>query len=219
MSSPPTVTDYLTAIGALLGGGGALVAGIAAYRALNTWRAQLNGQARFDVAKRLLTGAHDLAEKFHSARSRGIVESRLAAVLANPQASAGQKAGEYVMAFDARWEPVRACGAYMVGLIPEANALLCGDIANAADALLDSVYRLRASMDEFVSYVRDFGMGGADADESTEVRSEWVRVRKDVYSYDPRRNPEADNPLTQEFVERHETLVKLLRPHVERPGN
>ncbi len=73
-------------------------------------------------------------------------------------------------------------------------------------------------MGEFVSYVRDFGMGGQDADESQAVKSQWHRVRKDVYSSDPRQSPEPDNPLTQEFIKRHEALVNALKPHVERPG-
>lgn len=214
MSSPPTVTDYLTAIGALLGGGGALVAGIAACRALNTWRAQLNGQARFDVAKRLLTAAHDLAERFHDARSRVLLEPDLAAALENPQASPSQRATAFGKAFDARWEPVRACGAGMVGLLPEASALLSRDIAEAARALLESTYTLRSMMADYVSMVQDY----ADQDQDPRVKAEWVRVRRGVYSSDPRRSPEPDNPLTQEFVGRHEALTKLLRPHVERPG-
>ena len=41
----------------LTAGVGALVAGIAAWRALHTWRAQQKGEARFDSAKRLLMAA------------------------------------------------------------------------------------------------------------------------------------------------------------------
>lgn len=208
------VADCITAAGALLGGAGAVVAGIAACRALNTWRAQLNGQARFDLARRLLTAVHDLAEKFHDARSRGIVEPGLGAVLENPQASAPQRAAAFGRAFDGRWKPVRICGAGITGLIPEASALLSPDIAEGARALLDSTYTLRLMMADYVRIVQDY----ADQDQDAKVKAEWLRVRKGVYSSDPWRNPEVDNPLTQEFMKRHEVLVNLLRPYVERPG-
>lgn len=53
----------------LTAGVGALVAGIAAWRALNTWRAQQKGEARFDSAKRLPIAAHDPAQAFYAARN------------------------------------------------------------------------------------------------------------------------------------------------------
>lgn len=218
-----SITDFLTAdritaAGTLLGGIGALVAGIAACRALNTWRANLKGEARFDVAKRLLSAAHDFAEKFHGARSRGILEPELTDVLSNPQASASQRADAYEHAFDARWEPVRAAGANMLVLMPEARAMLPAGTAEAAEALLELANRLRAAMQTYASYVRDYGMGGSDPDQHPKIDAEWLRVRKEVHSSHPRRTPEPDNPLTQDFVKRYTALLELLKPLVERPG-
>ncbi len=214
------IADYITAAGALLGGVGALVAGIAAWRALNTWRDQLNGQARFDTAKRLLTAAHDFAEKFHGARARILIEPQHNAVLSNPKATALQRADECERMLTARWAPVHASGANMLGILPEARALLPAGTAEAAEGLFDSANTLRTGMGLYVSMVADYRMGCSDADTDVKVQAEWRRVRKQVYSSDPRRSsePESDNPLTREFVERHEVLVKLLEPHIQRPG-
>ena len=216
--TPPTFTDYLIGVGTLIGGAGAFIAGIAACRALGTWRGKLHGEARFDLAKRLLIAAHDFAEKFHDARSRVIVEPGLAAVLNNPEATGPQRAGAYEMAFDARWEHVRVSGAQLLSLLPEAKSLLPPNVAEAANELLKVSTTLRASMAEFVGLVRDYNMGGTKPDLPPGAQAEWHRVRKDVYSSDPRNNPDTDNPLTQQFIERHEALVKVVRPYIERAG-
>lgn len=218
-ATPPTFTDYLVGVGTLIGGAGALIAGIAAWRALGTWRAKLNGESRFDLAKRLLIAAHDFAEKFHDARSRVILEPDLAAVLNNPAATGAQRSGAYEMAFDARWEHVRISGAQLLSLLPEAKSLLPPNVADTANELLKVSTTLRASMGEFVGLVRDYNMGSTKPDLPPGAQAEWHRVRKDVYSSDPRNNPDTDNPLTQQFIERHEALVKIVRPFVERAGD
>lgn len=218
MSPPPTVADYMTAVGALLGGIGAVVAGIAACRALNTWRAQLNGQARFEVAKRLLTAAHDFAEQFHGARLLLPMEPELVKVIADQEATPSQRADAYEHRFKARWEPVEASGAIMSGLLPEARALLGPETAEAAEALLRTATTLRTGMSLYVSMVRENRMGSSDASQDPAKRATWEKARKDVYSDDPYSGSPNDNPLTQNFDAQQEKLLKLLRPPVERAG-
>lgn len=210
------VADYITATGALLGGAGALVAGVAAWRALNTWRAQLRGEARFDTAKRLLTAAHDLAHQFHAARSPLISAGEFPAEYRNEpntQQTAAERADAYAHVFNARWEPVRVSCLGIVGLLPEVRALLPPEVAKYAETLLDPPRELQGAMEFYVVLQRMDVEGDLKSDQH--LQEEWRRVRGLVYASAPKDSVDPDNPLSKAFMERHKVLIEALKPHIE----
>jgi hypothetical protein len=204
--------EILTAVGTLIAGAGAAVAAYAGIQALGAWHKQLHGQTRFDTAKRLLIAAHDLAEQFYGARNPFTLSSEYPPGYTSRPASEvtpKEKAAALEAVFQKRWEPVRVrCGS-ILGLLPETRALLSADVYTAARELLQVALRLKMSMGEYIEYE-------LDADDSPQMNAERRRVRRDVYGTEPKAGEEAsDNPLTKDFVARHEALVNALRPYVD----
>lgn len=211
-----TTSDAFIALGTILGGVGALIAGLAARRALDTWRTQLKAQTRFESAKRLMIAAHELAQAFHAARNPFVLGGERPAKYAaknDDEMTSDERADSQRQVFKARWEPVRLSGAKISGLLPEVRALLPLEIAKAADDLLMPAWKLRISMDDYVELVRtETGPGSAP---SAQVNTEWKRLRSDVFGQEPKPGVEIDNRLTIEFARCHEHLVRTLQPYVE----
>jgi len=209
--------DTFIAFGTMLGGAGALIAGVAAGRALNTWRTQLKSQTRFDTAKRLLIAAHDLAERFHAARSPFILSTERSArfgLREERDMTPSERADCYREIFKGRWEPVRVRAATVIGLLPEIQTLFPPDMAEATRQLLTPAWKLRVSMGDYVDLL-ETETGPAAAEPAGRISQEWLRVRLDVFGSEPRPTMGTDNPLTLEFIKHHEALAKKVRPYVE----
>jgi hypothetical protein len=211
--------ESLTAIGTLVGGAAAVVAAVVGWRALGTWRTQLRARGRYDAAKRLLTASHDLAEKFHAARSPFMFGNDSPSGYSDKpsgQRSAAEDREVWTKFLTARWEPVRVASVAVQAIVPEIKALFPTDVANATADLFGPVTDYRVALDDYVRLTEE-SHSFHSLPEAMQERhhDEMVKVRHDVFSPGPNRDGSSDNALTNEFTQKQEALAKLLQPFID----
>lgn len=193
-----------------------------AYRALETWRAQIKGQTRFELARKLMTAVNDMAQKFHAARSPVIIAHEFPEAYNARNArdiSDHDRANATRDALWKRYKPVNDAGSVIVGLLPEVRTLFPEEIATATEAFLDPPWSLRAHMEVYVDQIRhgnvEAQLAQGDPEAMARLRGERREQHEAVFASPPRPGQPIQNPLTIELLGKHEALAVLLRPYLE----
>jgi len=191
---------------------------VAAWLGVSTWRQQMRGQAKFDIARRLLASANDLADKFHGARNHFIAtnEEPVEAATWVPQyrASLEGQTKLFTGVFTKRWTPVAGAGAHMLSLLPEAKIFLPADVAARAQSLLDCASRLLMHMNDYIRLVgEDYQHMPAGVQQQHDEEFKAARWGVFAGSIAPVQGDHAD-ALQKDFRDLHSQLTDLLMPFV-----
>lgn len=200
-STISAVADSATGVAAL---GTALVA----YLGLTTWRDQLDGRTRYDLARRMLKKTYRLREAIRAARSPMILGGEMAAAVdeegVREEGTRGLGADDEAIAavYDQRWKRVADVRSDLEADALEAEALWGSEETDEAlQPLRGFLGTLFALMSEHVMRLRG-GIHAADAERGQKVRRQLLGAGE-------------QDELGDEMDSAIGSVEEFLRPHLK----
>jgi hypothetical protein len=201
--------EFLSVLSNLFTAFGAIAGVLIAWRALDTWRAQIRGQATFDAAKRFMIAVNELALQWHNAR----------APLVQPWEGIPQDSNEvqteserYHRVFQKRWEPVGRAYDAILALLPEIRALFPPHVGDDGESLLLVARQLQFHQDDLVELMAM----QIDEIDPAPAKATLVEQRQSAkagaFAPYPRGGAVVRNALTQKFIDQQSLLARHLAP-------
>jgi hypothetical protein len=206
--------EFFSVLSDLVVAFGAGITAFAALSALDTWRRQIHGTARFDAARRLMIAANTLALQYHSARSPLLQAAEFPEEYwATPrqERSGRQEREAYEVVLNERWRPVAAAYAQVLALLPEAQALFPAAIGDATEKLLRTVRSLHFWFGE-VAELKETAHGIDSTDgPAREALLQAIRDADErAFAPPPTADSVPENSTTLEFLKVHRRLASEL---------
>lgn len=173
------ITDIVGLIKDVLTTLAAITAACVAVKGLSTWRRQLQGNAEYEQARRLLRATYEIREAVRYFRNPFMSSQEQAAALDEegiaPQNASTQESR--AAAYQVRWKRVAAAHVTFSAELLEAEALWGEKITQASNTLLDLIRDLNVAIRQWLSgrdlgperfdYIYDAVFDGRDESEFT----------------------------------------------------
>jgi len=181
-------------------GGAAVTAAVIAVRGLETWKRQLVGNARYDVARRMLRTTYELREAIEKVRNPFMSSGELDTAWKVTGLSEAERSSNKVQAqaYQTRWESVSKVRTEFLTVLIEAEVLWGRTIRSQADGLLDSAGEL------FVALIEYLNPGRYSSDER------FRRMHETVFG-----NPDRKDEFSTKITEAIEKIETEMRPHLK----
>jgi hypothetical protein len=179
----------------------AAITAAAAVRGISKWRAEEQGKADSDLARRALLALFQFQTSFQRARWVATTGSEYPRDFDPIAATAEQKAEAWTHIFTKRLDGVHTSFVQVEAILVEMEALWGSESRSGLDGLYGCYSRLRGSME---LYVKDLQSGGAIFGRSRELGS---RVESDVFDAPLIAEEEGATPPSNELTDQLKEVV------------